>query len=92
MAKTKFGKWSMWLAAASIVLIIIGTILSYVYNITVRSPLHIVVGVTADLIGISAFVLGMVAIARYKEHSFFVYMSVALGALILFGNLTVIIL
>jgi hypothetical protein len=91
MAKTKLGKWSVWLAVASIVLIAIGTILTSVYNLTIRAPLFMVIGIAADLIGISAFFLGLVAILHNKERSFFVYPAVMLGALILILNLGILI-
>ena len=82
MPKTRLGKWSVWLnaffliiIATSIILVNVLGILSYDdhwWDVTV--PI-------VFLATIAAFVLGIIAIRKDKEHSVLVYISVVIGLL-----------
>jgi hypothetical protein len=82
MPKNRLGKWSVWLNAfflivivASVVLVNVLGILSYDdhwWDVTV--PI-------AFLASIVAFILGIITIMKNKERSVFVYASVIVGLL-----------
>jgi hypothetical protein len=88
------GKWSVGLIAAMLLLFIIGTSLtsslyksvqggdSILADIAARPALALAMlaGMAA---GISAFITGLLAIIRQKEHSLLVYGSSLIGALLL---------
>jgi hypothetical protein len=82
MPKTRLGKWSVWLNAFFLIVIIISIIsvnvlglLSYNdhwWDVTV--PL-------AFFASITAFILGIIDIRKNKEYSALVYISVIIGLL-----------
>lgn len=94
MPKTLIGKWSVWLAAAMLLLIFLSPILTSTWykgvvggntvfeDIALRPGLAIpmLVGV---LSGLTALVTGLVALIKYQERAALVYVSTALGALLL---------
>lgn len=82
MPKTRLGKWSVWLNAFFLIVIVISIVLvnglgllsfnDHWWDVTVP----IVFSVT-----IAAFILGSIAIRKYKESSDLVYASVVIGLL-----------
>ena len=94
MPKTTLGKWSVGLIIAMPLLFIIGTsFTNSIYesvpaggtilaDITARPALALTMlaGMTA---GISAFITGLLAIIRQKEHALLVYISSLIGALLM---------
>jgi len=91
MPKSTLGKWSAWLAAAVILLVAISMALVAIEQggeeVPAQSPLPAVLGAAAGFSGVAAFVIGLIAIIRYKERSIPVYLAVGLGAVILLFNL-----
>ncbi|MBI4093100.1 MAG: hypothetical protein HY420_04210 [Candidatus Kerfeldbacteria bacterium] len=94
MPKTILGKWSAWLALVFLGLIFIGPTLDATFyksvtagdtileDLTLRPFLAIpmLLGVAS---AIAAFVTGLIAIIKHKERAILVYISTALGALLL---------
>ena len=92
--KTTLGKWSLGLAAAMPVLFFIGmsfTTLLYksvpaggtiLKDITVRPALTLTM-LAGMGSGISAFVIGLIAIIRQKERAALVYGATLIGALLI---------
>jgi hypothetical protein len=82
--QTKLGRWSVWLSAfflitvgISITLVNVLGILSYDdhwWDVTVP---------TIFLASIVALIFGIIAIIKNKERSFFVYVSVIVGLLVI---------
>jgi len=91
---TKLGKWSIGLIVAMPILFIIGTSLtstlyaavpaggSIMQDIAARPALALTMltGMTA---GVLACITGLVAILNQKERSFFVFVSTAIGTLLI---------
>ena len=94
MPKTKLGKWSVGLVVALFVLLaIVPTLDSTFYkgveagdtifkDMTAR-PLIAFPMLLGMLSGIMAFVTGLIAIIKHKERAVLVYISTAIGALLL---------
>ena len=92
--KTTLGKWSLGLAAAMPVLFFIGmsfTTLLYksvpaggtiLNDIAVRPALALTM-LAGMVSGISAFVIGLIAIIRQKERALLVYSATLIGALLI---------
>ena len=92
--KTTLGKWSLGLAAAMPVLFFIGmsfTNLLYksvpaggtiLNDIAVRPALALTM-LAGMVSGISAFVTGLIAIIRQKEHALLVFGATLIGALLI---------
>ena len=82
MPKTRSGRWSVWLNAFFLIIIVTSIILVNVLGILsyndhwwdVTVPL-------AFFASIAAFILGIIAIRKNKERSVFVYVSVVIGLL-----------
>jgi hypothetical protein len=93
MPKTRLGKWSVGLIAAMLLLLIIGTSLaSSLYRSapagdtlladTAARPALALTMLAGMAAGISAFITGLLAIIRQKERALLVYVSSAIGALL----------
>jgi len=78
--QTKFGRWSVWLNAFFLITIAISIILVNVLGILSYDDhwWDVTVPILA-LATITAFILGIIAITKYKERSVFVYASVIAG-------------
>jgi hypothetical protein len=100
LPKTKLGWWSLGLAVAMPVLFFIGmsftTLLyksvpaggSILKDVTVRPALALTM-LAGMASGISAFIIGLIAIIRQKERALLVYGATLIGALLtifLFGE------
>ncbi len=94
MPKTTIGKWSVGLIAAMLVLIFTVPTLDSTYYKGVeagdtivqdmtRRPLIAFPMLLGMLSGIIAFVTGLVALIKHKERAALVYLSTALGALLI---------
>jgi len=82
MPKTRSGKWSVWLNAFFLAVIVISIILVNVFSLLSYNDHWW--DVTVPLIffaSIVAFILGIIAIRKNKERSVFVYISVVIGLL-----------
>ncbi|OGZ33851.1 MAG: hypothetical protein A2Y98_02120 [Candidatus Portnoybacteria bacterium RBG_19FT_COMBO_36_7] len=82
MPKTRSGKWSMWLNAFFLVAIAISIILVNVLGLLSYDDHWW--DVTVPIVffaSIVAFILGIIAIIKNKEHSALVYVSVTIGLL-----------
>jgi uncharacterized membrane protein len=80
--KTRSGKWSVWLNAFFLIVIVISIILVNVLGLLSYDDHWW--DVTVPLVffaSIAAFILGIIAIIRNKEHSALVYISVIIGLL-----------
>ena len=94
MPKTLLGKWSVWLALAMLALIFIGPILDSTFyknvtagnnvfeDITLR-PFLAIPMLLGVLSGVTALITGLTAIIKQKERATLVYISTAIGALLL---------
>jgi len=94
MPKTKLGKWSLGLIAAMPALLFIGaSFTNSLYKLVpagstilediVERPalaLTMLVGIVA---GISAFILGLMAIIRQKDRALLVYVATSIGMLVI---------
>lgn len=94
MPKTKLGRWSVWFAVAVVLLIIVApTLDSTLYTGAVagdtilqdlqRRPLLAIPMLLAMLSGVSAFIVGLVAIIRDRERSWLTFLSTIFGGLLL---------
>jgi uncharacterized membrane protein len=82
--QTKFGKWSVWLNAFSLITISISIILVNVLGILSYDDHWWDVTVPIIfLASIIAFILGIIAIIKNKERSVLVYASVIVGLLVI---------
>jgi hypothetical protein len=79
--QTKLGKWSVWLNAFFLIIIITSVILVKVLGVLSYDDLWWDVAVNVFLASIAAFILGLIAIIKKKERSVLVYASVILGLL-----------
>ena len=91
--KTTMGKWSVGLIVAMPIFFIIGTSLTnslyqsvpggetILADIAARPALALTM-LAGIISGISAFITGLLAIIRQKEHALLVYVSSAIGALL----------
>jgi len=93
MPKTKLGKWSVGLIIAMLLLFIIGT--SFVNSLYAAIPASLTIWaditarpalalsmLTGIVLGISAAILGVLAITTQKEHALLVYFSTSIGTLL----------
>jgi len=80
--QTKFGKWSVWLNTFFLITIIVSIILVKVLGLLSYDNhwWDVTVPILA-LTTITAFILGIIAIRKYKESSVLVYASVVIGFL-----------
>ena len=94
MPKTVLGKWSIVLIVVMPLLFIIGMSLTNTLYESVPSgdtilqdisgrPALALTMLSGMASGISAFILGLVAIVRQKERVFLVYVSTTIGALLI---------
>jgi len=93
MPKTTLGKWSVGLIVAMPILFIIGTSFTnslyksvpaggtILADIAARPALALTM-LAGMVAGISAFITGLLAIIRQKEHALLVYVSSSIGALL----------
>jgi uncharacterized membrane protein len=82
MPKTRSGKWSVWLNTFFLIVIIFSIILVKVFGLLSYNDHWW--DVTVPIIffaSIIAFILGIIAIIKNKEHSTLVYISVTIGLL-----------
>ena len=79
--QTKLGKWSVWLNACFLIVIVVSVILVNVFGILSYDDIWWDVTVNVFLASIAAFVLGVIAIRKHKERSVLVYISVIIGLL-----------
>jgi len=91
LPKTKLGRWSLGLAAAMLALLLIGmsfTNLLYesvpsgntiLEDITLRPALALTM-LAGMFSGVSAFIIGLIAIIKQKERALLVYVSTSVGA------------
>jgi thiol:disulfide interchange protein len=82
MPKTRSGRWSVWLNAFFLIIIVTSIILVNVLGILSYDDYWW--DVTVPLVffaSIVAFILGIIAIRKNKERSVFVYISVVIGLL-----------
>jgi hypothetical protein len=85
LPKTSWGRWSISLAGAFVILYIsLQAFYTYVHRNPVPNPgppsPFILIGVTAeDISGIGAFITGLISMIKSKERSIFVFLVVALG-------------
>ena len=89
--KTKPGRWSLGLAAAMAVLLLIGMSLTnslyesvpagrtILEDITLRPALGLTM-LAGMVSGVSAFITGLIAIIKQKERALLVYVSTSVGA------------
>ena len=94
LPKIKLGWWSLGLAAAMLVLFFIGMSLTNLLyksvpaggtilkDIAVRSALALTM-LAGMVSGISAFIIGLIAIIRQKERALLVYGATLIGALLI---------
>jgi fluoride ion exporter CrcB/FEX len=82
MPKTRLGKWSVWLNAFFVIVIIISVNLVSVLGVLSYDDhwWDVTVPILA-LTTITAFILGTIAIIKNKESSALVYISVTIGLL-----------
>jgi Na+/melibiose symporter-like transporter len=92
--KSALGKWSLGLIIAMPVLFTIGTSFTNSLYVSVPSGNTILADIAARpalaltmlagmAAGASAFIVGLLAILRQKDHAILVYISTAIGALLL---------
>ncbi|TSA44502.1 hypothetical protein D4R51_03670 [bacterium] len=82
MPKTRSGKWSVWLNAFFLMVIIIPITLVNVLGLLSYDDYWWDVTVPiAFLASIVAFISGIIAVRKEKEHPALVYISVAIGLL-----------
>ena len=82
--QTKLGRWSVWLNAFFLIVIGISIILVKVLGVLSFGDhwWDVTVPITF-FTSIIAFILGIIAIVKNKERSVFVYVSVAIGLLVI---------
>jgi asparagine N-glycosylation enzyme membrane subunit Stt3 len=82
MPKTRLGKWSVWLNAFFLIVIVISIILVNVLGLLSYDDHWWDVTVPVVFFAsIVAFILGILAIRKNKESSILVYISVIIGLL-----------
>lgn len=92
MARTKPGKWSVWLIVAMPILFVIGTSLADSMYDAVAAGGTILADISARPVlaltmlagmaaGVSGFITGLLAIIKHKEKAFLVYLSTLVGGL-----------
>jgi len=82
MPKTRAGKWSVWLNAFFLIIIVISIILVNVLGLLSYGDHWWDVTVPiVSFASIAAFILGIIAIRKNKERSVLVYVSVIIGLL-----------
>jgi hypothetical protein len=79
--QTKLGKWSVWLNACFLIVIVVSVVLVKVLGVLSFDDKWWDVTVLIFLASIAAFVLGIIAITKKKERSVLVYISVIIGLL-----------
>ena len=82
LPKTLLGKWSVGLAVAFILLIILSGVLTGLGGVG-PGPVGPIVGVAFGISGIAAFVTGLISIIKSKERSILVFLVVVVGVLAL---------
>ena len=91
MPKTKYGKWSVWLIIAMVLLIIIGTSLTDSLYESVPAGRTILADIAARpalamsmllgfAAGVSALVIGLNSIIKLKDRKILVFLSTLIGA------------
>lgn len=92
MPKTRLGKWSVWLIAVFFLLFILTQIIAAVgrsqgaFDSDSTNIYQILIPIAIIPVGISglcAFFTGIWAIVKYKERSILVFISTAVGFLVL---------
>jgi len=92
MPKTRLGKWSMWLIVIFFLLFILAQIIAAVgrsqgaFDNGSANIYQILIPITiipAGISGLCAFFSGIWAIIKYKERSILVFISTAVGFLVL---------
>jgi len=92
--KTKLGKWSLRLIAAMPALFFIGASLtdslyksvpagSIILEDIVRRPALALTMLLGMVVGISTFIVGLMAIIREKERALLVYIATSIGMLLI---------
>jgi hypothetical protein len=92
--KTTLGKWSVGLIVAMPILFVIGTSFKNLLYKSVPAGGTILADIAARpalalamlagmVAGISAFIIGFLAIARHKENALLVYVSTVIGAFLM---------
>jgi hypothetical protein len=84
MSKTTLGKWSVWLNAFFLISMIISIILVKILRVLSFDDhwWDVTVPITF-LASIIAFILGLIAIKKYRENSALVYTSIAINILLI---------
>jgi hypothetical protein len=81
--KTVLGKWSVWLNAFFLIVIITSVILVKVIGILSFDDHWWDVTVLVFLASIAAFIVGIIATIKNKERSVLVYLSILLGIIVI---------
>jgi hypothetical protein len=83
LPKTPLGRWSVWLAAAIILLIVLGIVLGGlgVLDIPSGSVVLITVFPAVGISGIGSFVTGLISIIKSKERSILAFLAVVVMGL-----------
>lgn len=82
MPKTRLGKWSVWLNTFFLITVTTSCVLVLVLKVLNFNDhwwdMTVAVSFPASII---AFITGIIAVKRYKEHSVLVKISILVGAL-----------
>ncbi len=81
MPITKLGKWAGGLIAAFVGFLFALIMGLKIAGLKTGTPVTIALGTCMTLSGIAAFVAGLVALIRFKDRTFVVFLAVVLGFL-----------
>jgi len=90
LPKSRLGTWSVGLSTFTLSVFIFFYIFAELLNVITSEILITIFGASAVIASLIAFFIGIVAVAKNKERSFLVYLSILMGLVVLvfiFGDI-----